>query len=267
MPISIHTQQRSEAWDSFEKSDFAKRTVSAMKKEGSAGSEPGPLASNSWQKGNGEVPINPDGAKGSTSKTSIKFHNINEVQKEIHDVANSAPTGRLAATLVRMVKIAEAWEGSGDARLAPYVAELDGIIESAMTEHTASLKKKAQLSDEPLVSTSPSLPLEEANIEEGTPSAGVYRISWHDDGTVDVDVVSLGKTSPISGVKNKGIVSLLNQAGDEENCTDLIAIQTSSTPTSLETIVDDYLSFCSEQENNDMVGAKRLVMEAFKKVI
>lgn len=267
MPISIHTQQRSEAWDSFEKSDFAKRTVSAMNKKASTGSEPGPLASNSWQKGNGEVPINPEGAKGITSKTPIKIHNINEVQKEIHDVANSAPTGRLAATLVRMVKIAEAWENSGDTRLAPYVAELDGIIESAMAEHTASFKKKAQLSNESLVSTSPSLPLEDVKTEEGTPPAGVYRISWHDDGMVDVDVVSLGKTSTIPGVKSKGVVSLLNQAGDEENCTDLIAIQTSSTPTSLETIVDDYLSFCSDQENNDMVGAKQLVIDAFKKVI
>jgi hypothetical protein len=145
MPISINTQQDSEAWGAFEKSDYAKRTVLAMKKEGSTGSEPGPLASNSWQKGNGEVPINPEGAKGATSKTPIKVHNINEVQKEMHDVANSTPTGRLAATLVRMVKIAEAWEGSGDIRLAPYVAELDGIIESAMVEHTASLKKTTKV--------------------------------------------------------------------------------------------------------------------------
>lgn len=143
MPISI-TTQHSEAWDSFEKSDYAKRTVSAMKREAST-SEPGPLANNSWQKGTGDVPINPEGAKGATSKTPIKVHNINEVQDAIHDVANRAPTGRLAATLVRMVKIAEAWENSGDARLTPYVAELDGIIESAMQEHTASSKEETKV--------------------------------------------------------------------------------------------------------------------------
>lgn len=91
--------------------------------------------------------------------------------------------------------------------------------------------------------------------------AGVYRVNWSDDGTVAVDVISLGKTSAISGVENKGVVSLLSHSGDEENCVDLIAVTTS---TKLESVVTDYLSFCSEE--NDLLGAKQITLEAFKKV-
>jgi hypothetical protein len=132
--------QHSDAWQSFENSEYAKKIVASLDKK-AATSEPGALDGSSWQKGTGDVPINPEGAKSGTSKTPIKFHNLNEVQKEIQDVAKAVPTGRVGSTLVRMVKIAEAWENSGDDRLKPYVAELDSIIEATIAEHTASVKK------------------------------------------------------------------------------------------------------------------------------
>lgn len=147
--------QRSKVWESFENSDYAKRVTASLKKEaGQSDSEkhpdpkssPGSLESLNWQNGTGNVPLNPEGAKGSQSGTPIKFHNLNETQAPIHDLAEKVPTGRVANLLVRMVKIAEAWENSGDERLQPYVSELDDIIKSAMKEYStpaiqAALKK------------------------------------------------------------------------------------------------------------------------------
>lgn len=150
------SMQHSKAWESFENSDYARKVVAGLKKEAEQGdgekhpnpnSEPGNLESSSWQSGTGDVPINPEGAGGGQSGTPIKFHNLNETASPIHELAKKAPTGRIAKVLVRMTKIAEAWENSGDERLQPYVSELDDIINTAMEEHTtpaieAALGKK-----------------------------------------------------------------------------------------------------------------------------
>lgn len=140
----VNMTYRSKAWEDFEKSDYAKKIVANLKKEAeqadsekhpNPNSEPGSLESSSWQSGTGDVPLNPEGAGAGSSGTPIKLHNLNETQSPIHDVATKAPTGRLAKVLVRMTKIAEAWENSGDERLQPYVQELDDIINTAMEEN------------------------------------------------------------------------------------------------------------------------------------
>ena len=146
---------RSKAWEDFENSNYAKKVVANLKKEAeqadsekrpNPNSTPGSLESSNWQSGTGDVPLNPDGASAGSSGTPIKFHNLNETQSPIHDVATKAPTGRLAKVLVRMTKIAEAWENSGDERLQPYVQELDDIINTAMEEHsTPEVRAKLDL--------------------------------------------------------------------------------------------------------------------------
>lgn len=123
---------KSNVWDSFLSSDYAK-TVTASKTVVAKGDEnkhpdpksaPGPLENVGWQAGNGKVP------------DTTKFHDLKEVAKEILDVAKKAPTGRVAATLAKLVRTAEAWEAQGKPELAPYVAELDSIIESTIAQHT-----------------------------------------------------------------------------------------------------------------------------------
>lgn len=130
----------SKAWASFENSDYAKRVVASLEKKAEdknpdPKSAPSPLENSNWQQGTGNVPTNPSGASGGQSGTPIKFHNLNETQSPAHEVAKKAPTGKVASVLVKMVKIAEAWENSGDEKLQPYAAELGEIIESAMQEY------------------------------------------------------------------------------------------------------------------------------------
>lgn len=136
--------QRSKAWESFENSEYAKKVVAGLDKKAeqadsqkhpNPNSAPGAHESSNWQSGHGDVPLNPEGAGGSSSGTGIKFHNLNETQTPAHEVAKKAPTGRLGKVLVRMTKIAEAWENSGDERLQPYVSELDDIINTAIEEN------------------------------------------------------------------------------------------------------------------------------------
>jgi len=113
--------QHSKAWDSFENSDYAKKVVAGLNKKA--------------EQADSEKHPNPASAP--------------------HELAKKAPTGRIAKVLVRMTKIAEAWENSGDERLQPYVQELDDIISSAMEEHATpavqaalGLKKKVTKAQE-----------------------------------------------------------------------------------------------------------------------
>ncbi len=133
---------RSQVWDDFVGSEYAKTTMAAAapktvvasaEKAVTAGTEnknpdpksaPGALESINWQAGNGHVP------------DCTKFHDLKEVAKDILDVAKKAPTGRVAYTLVQLVRTAEAWESKGDPQLLPFVAELDAIIDTAIKEHT-----------------------------------------------------------------------------------------------------------------------------------
>lgn len=115
-------------WDDFINSEFAKKAVASKTveaKEGAAPkSAPGPLESVSWQSGNGHVP------------DATKFHDIKEVQKAIHDVATKQPKGKVAGLLAKLVVTAEAWESDERAtELAPFVAELDSIIDSTMQQY------------------------------------------------------------------------------------------------------------------------------------
>lgn len=138
------SMQRSKAWESFENSDYARKVVAGLDKRAeqgdgekhpNPGSAPSPLENSNWQQGTGDVPINPQGAGGGQSGTPIKFHNLNETATPIHDLATKAPTGRMAKVLVRMTKIAEAWENSGDEKLQPFAQELDEIITSTIQEN------------------------------------------------------------------------------------------------------------------------------------
>lgn len=141
--------QESKAWNDFEKSDYARKVVAGLDKKAEQAdsaknpdpkSPPSPLENSNWQQSTGEVPLNPEGAGGSSSGTPIKFHNLNETASPIEEVARKQPTGRLAKVLTRMVKIAEAWESSGDEKLQPYVAELDEIIDTAMAEYQTDVQ-------------------------------------------------------------------------------------------------------------------------------
>jgi len=116
----------SSVWDSFEKSSFGKKVIA------SAASAPGNLADVSWQKGNGNIP------------DVTKTHDIKEVQKAIQDVADKAPTGRVGSTLVKLVRIAEAWEAKGDPKLQPFIAELDEIINTAIAGEQAEVVTAVQ---------------------------------------------------------------------------------------------------------------------------
>lgn len=125
---------KSSIWDSFEQSDYAKATVASLDKKAkeekvAPASAPGPLEGVGWQKGNGHVP------------DVTKTHDIKETHTAVENLAKKAPTGKVAATLVRLVKIAEVWENqvaAGNDKLVPFVAELDSIIDSTMAEYTAN---------------------------------------------------------------------------------------------------------------------------------
>jgi len=125
---------KSSIWDSFEKSDYAKGVVAALDKKAkeekvAPPSAPGPLEGVGWQKGNGHIP------------DVTKTHDIKETHTAVENLAKKAPTGKVAATLVRLVKIAEVWENqvaAGNEKLVPFVAELDSIIDSTMAEYTTA---------------------------------------------------------------------------------------------------------------------------------
>lgn len=135
--------QHSNTWEAFENSAYAKQVVASLKRQAEdknpdPKSAPGSLEAGKWQSGNGDVP---------NEKGDIKFHNINEVKKDIENVAKKAPTGKVAEVLVKMVRIAEAWEAKNDAALAPHIAELDDIINQTIAEYstptiTADMNKR-----------------------------------------------------------------------------------------------------------------------------
>ena len=113
---------QSKVWDAFEKSDYAKKVTASKTVEAKDSSAPGCLESVNWQKGNGNVP------------DVTKTHDIKEVHDAMMKMVNKAPTGRTAATLVKLVRIAEAWEQKNDPTLAPFIAELDDIINTTLAE-------------------------------------------------------------------------------------------------------------------------------------